>query len=149
MNKVTENLWITNYRTASTTDENFDRVVSVCSDNVRDNVACPNPQFPLADGKPHAGIFPGQRVCSYELFEEAVLEVVASLEYDERVLVHCHAGISRAVSVSVAAYAIVHNEDYDDAEEYVGDKRPNSPNKRLLGYAEAVVENYDRGGSDE
>lgn len=54
---------------------------------------------------------------SYTTFENAVDDVIQKLENNNSVLVHCQAGMSRSVSVCIAAYVSTTDVDYNKAFE--------------------------------
>jgi hypothetical protein len=101
----------------------FDRVIGVCQDDCSENVSCDYEHFCLADG-PHdiRGHNPGEY--SYELLSSAIEEVIASRIKRETVLVHCHAGQSRSVTVATAALAVLDGIHWDEAYNQVNDARP-------------------------
>lgn len=99
----------------------FDRVVGVCQDDCSENVSAPYHHFNLADGpndEQERGEF------SYELFSNAVDRVIAERIARQKVLVHCHAGVSRSVAVATATLAVLHGHDWDEAFGFVKDARP-------------------------
>lgn len=51
----------------------------------------------------------------YEIFEDAVDCVIENLNENNTVLVHCQAGISRSVSVCIAAYITYYDSEYENA----------------------------------
>lgn len=53
----------------------------------------------------------------YETFESAVNSTIDKLESNTSVLVHCQAGMSRSVSVCIAAYVSVSDVEYNKAFE--------------------------------
>lgn len=131
--KITEQVSVSNIGAArEKSTRRFDRVVSCCPDDVQDNVACPNEKFPMADGP--AGLREGADY-SYETFSDAADYVVERLDKGDTVLVHCHAGISRSVSVASAALVVYHGYDWPEALHEVSGKRPSSPCQRLQDYA--------------
>lgn len=82
----------------------LDRVITVCQDSIEDNISDEQAYsyYCMSDG--------GIRVeeeyggsCEYELFAEAADELHDALADGEQVLIHCHAGQSRSVSVATAA----------------------------------------------
>jgi protein-tyrosine phosphatase len=101
MDWINDNLAVSNAQFAREHGHKFDRVVSM---------SCPNEnttegqEFLIDDGD-H----------SYEKFRGAVKSVTEGLENEEEVLVHCMAGISRSVSVCIAACAVYEDISYDDA----------------------------------
>lgn len=52
---------------------------------------------------------------NYKEFESAVQSVTEGIKNEEDVLVHCRAGISRSVSVCIAAYVENYNVTYNEA----------------------------------
>lgn len=54
---------------------------------------------------------------NYETFKNAVDAVITNLNNENTVLVHCQAGMSRSVSVCIAAYVSTTNVDYNQAFE--------------------------------
>lgn len=117
----------------------FDRVITVCQDNVGDNVGCAYEHFNLADGDDQQGHNPGEY--SYELLADAIDSVVAARLRRETVLVHCHAGQSRSVTVCIAALCLVEGFDWNEAYNIVADVRPNlQPGRRLVTDGKRYVE---------
>lgn len=51
----------------------------------------------------------------YSEFEQAADAVSNAIRNNEHVLVHCNAGLSRSVSVAIAALVVADDWDYDDA----------------------------------
>lgn len=122
MNEVTDQLWISDIaavREQSTA--RFDRVVTVCQDRVDDNVGCAYDYFNMADG-PHSSDAYGGNY-DYDTFTAAADCVAAALRADETVLVHCHAGRSRSVAVSIAALAVTADHSYWSAYDAIADAR--------------------------
>jgi len=134
INQIIDGLYVSNITYAVTEDTSeFDRVVTVCQDNIEDNVGCRYSHYKMADGEPQ-GHNPGD--CSFELFEQAADEVAVALADGETVLVHCHAGQSRSVSVCMAAVAALTDSSFAHAREVVEDARPQAqPNALLLEHA--------------
>jgi len=99
---ITDNLYIGNANDGLYKGSSFDTVVALASpsENATD-------EFLIKDAE-H----------DYTTFRSAVDTLRNSIQNDEEVLVHCNAGISRSVSVSIAAY-VVEAEDvsYDTALE--------------------------------
>jgi predicted protein tyrosine phosphatase len=72
-----------------------------------------------------------------------ILEFADSFTDDDRVLVHCHAGISRSTAVAIAVL-IHHGWSYDAAYQHVENVRPILlPNKLIIKY---VDERFALGG---
>lgn len=140
MNQITENLWIGDIQDVWEGDTSqFDRVITVCQDEVSDNVGCRYNFFNMSDG-PHNG-YGGDS--SYEMFHEAAITLLGALSYGEEVLIHCHMGQSRSVSVAAAALAIIEEMTYQRAFELIETGRPQAhPDPHLRSHAEDFIENY-------
>lgn len=133
-------LWIGGIRSVREEPTNqFDTIVTVCQDRVDDNVSSVQTYhyFCMSDGpdNEYGGDY------SYELFSDAADTVRSALESGETVLVHCHVGRSRSVSVSMAALGamldIPRHEAYDIIERY----RPQAhPDTLLAGHASTYIE---------
>jgi protein-tyrosine phosphatase len=88
---------------AERTTDDLDRVITVCQDCIEDTVpdAVAYSWYEMSDG-PHN---PYGGDCSYETFTAAADELWCALSNGESVLIHCHEGQSRSVSVAAAALA--------------------------------------------
>ncbi len=98
-------LHITNITEARTMEKTpLDRVITVCQDSIEDNVSdnIEYSHYCMSDGRTEVEEKYGGS-CEYELFEEAANELYHALADGETVLIHCHAGKSRSVSVATAA----------------------------------------------
>lgn len=98
-------LHITNITEARTMDKtDFDRVITTCQDSIEDNVSgeMEYSHYNMSDGRQEVEDKYGGS-CDYELFAEAAEELYQALASEETVLIHCHAGQSRSVSVATAA----------------------------------------------
>lgn len=93
----------------------YDTIISVCQDRSVDNVSddIEYRHFPVADGCDSEYNWGGEY--SFELFDDAVRSLTRSLFNDERVLIHCHKGRNRSVSIAMAAYAIWRDTTFSDA----------------------------------
>ena len=119
----------------------LDRVITVCQDSVEDNISDQQEYdfFCMSDG-PHNG-YGGDH--SYEMFSRAANILFMALEDGESVLIHCHMGQSRSVSVAVAAVGrllgISRTEAYDLVQHY----RPQAhPDALLMGHASTYIEQH-------
>lgn len=122
MDEITSQLWITDLTGVREQDTSrFDRVITVCEDNVSDNVGCEYEHYSMADG-PHCTGYGGG--FSFELFAEAANAVHEALSEGETVLVHCHVGQNRSVSVSAAALARLEDYSYSKALGIIQEQRP-------------------------
>jgi protein-tyrosine phosphatase len=141
-NEITENLWIgdiDSVRERSTSQ--FDTVVTVCQDSVKDNISCNYAQFKIADGPQTAEKYGGSH--EYSLFEDATHMVLRNLELEKKVLTHCHNGQSRSAAVCIAALAVHHDTSYSTAYRMVEDARYIvSPDELLEQHAKEYIANY-------
>jgi protein-tyrosine phosphatase len=119
----------------------LDSVITVCQDSVEDNISDEQnyAQFCMADG-PHNS-YGGDH--SYEMFAAAADTLYEALASGDSVLIHCHIGQSRSVSVAVAALGrlldIPRHEAYDIVKNY----RPQAhPDKLLMGHASTYIEHH-------
>jgi protein-tyrosine phosphatase len=123
MDQITDRLWISDIDTvAESSTQRFDLVVSTCQDVVRENVGCQYMHFPLADDAQSACNWGG--TTDYTTFESAAWAVIWALHGGATVLVHCHSGRNRSVSVSIAALALRNGWTYGEAFERVLEARP-------------------------
>lgn len=137
---VTERLCVTDIKTVrgEQTPSIVDVIVTVCQDDVRDHVPddASYEFFNMSDGEDMYG---GNS--TYALFERATDTVVRHLEDGDAVLVHCHMGQSRSVTVAAAALATTNDMSAFDALAAVDDVRPQTnPNQKLLGHLQRYVE---------
>lgn len=129
MTQITDNLWISDIQSVrEESTSQFETVVSVCQDRVSDNVGCDYRHENLADGI--YDTYGGD--CTIETFSDGVEHVVVSLEQNRTTLVHCHAGISRSVSVSIAALATTTDIDPMEALEQIREHRPQANPNEIL-----------------
>lgn len=139
MDQITDNLWIGDIQDVREGDTSrFDRVITVCQDEVSDNVGCNYHFFNMSDGP--ANGYGGDH--SYELFHEAAMFALASLTYGENLLIHCHMGQSRSVSVAAAALVVKEGQSYEWAFKTIERSRPEAHlDPHLRGHAEKFIEN--------
>jgi len=119
----------------------LDRIITVCQDSVEDNVSDEQEYdfYCMADG-PH-NAYGGDS--SYEMFEEAANTLYEALESGESVLIHCHMGQSRSVSVAVAALGRLCDIPRHEAFEKVQYYRPQAhPDILLMSHASTYIEKY-------
>jgi len=119
MDKITENLYISKALALLDlpVDHEFDEVVSLSH---RDHLGIEPPEptttgdrFVFPDG-PH----------DYEIFEAAVDYTIESLEREDKVLVHCQAGVSRSAGICTAVIAVREGIDAEHAREKINESRP-------------------------
>lgn len=98
--QITEYLFVGNATDAREYGEEYDYIVSVATPPKEYDTE----EYLLTDGDHN-----------YDTFKKAVDNVITHLQSEDITLVHCQAGMSRSVSVCIAAY-VVHNEvDYNYA----------------------------------
>lgn len=143
MNKITDQLYVTDIQTVRERPlGEINHVVTVCQDSVEDNIPgdVTYDYFCMADGV-ESGQVPGD--ASFEMFEKAADRVVAGLTVGNKVLVHCHAGVSRSVAVATAALAVTEDLTTEEALQRVRLARPIAdPHDMLWLHADRYVELY-------
>lgn len=107
--------------------DEFDVVVSVCQDTVRDNVGCEYWHYNLADGEQSKERWGGS--CDYRDFAEAMLHLTELLLDDKTVCLHCHHGRNRSVTVAVGALSVVTDSSTAQAYDTVCQYRPEADPK--------------------
>lgn len=141
MDEVVDGLWIGDIQDArEKPTSQFDRVITVCQENVEDNVGCKYDHFCMADG-PHNS-YGGDS--SYELFHEAAITLLGSVTYGEEVLIHCHMGRSRSASVVIAVLGALNDVTYSDALSVVTESRYVQPDKTLAQHAKKFIQESEQ-----
>lgn len=139
----TGELHITDISTARTMDKSiFDRIITVCQNSIADNVSeeMNYSHYNMSDGAVRVEETYGGS-CEYELFEQAADELHDALSDDEVVLIHCHAGRSRSVSVSIAALGRMLEIRRQNAYEILERYRPQlKPDLLLMEHASKYIE---------
>lgn len=120
----------------------FDRVITVCQDSIEDNVSDEQTYsyYCMSDGPTNA--YGGDH--SYETFAEAANELEMALAAGETVLIHCHAGQSRSVSVATAALGRLLGVPRSDALGLVHRYRitHHQPDMLLMEHAAQYIEGH-------
>lgn len=137
MSRITDRLRITDFDTACQVDVNsVDCVITVCQDTLEEEIdtgAVKYHQYDLADGK--RDVERGGE-CTFQLFERGADTLRAALTNDLETLIHCHAGISRSVSVSAAVLSVLNGQCVSASLEQIREKRRRGhPIERLRDYA--------------
>lgn len=135
-------LWVSDIDAVQTEAvEQFDRIVTVCQDRVDDVVLDEQTyyHFHMCDGPDDelGGDY------SYEIFERAADTVYRELSNDHTVLLHCHLGQSRSVSVGTAALGrlldIPRHEAFSTVEQY----RPQAdPEPVMMEHVDRYISQY-------
>lgn len=97
--------------------DGLDKVITVCQDSIEDNVpeSVEYSFYCMSDGP--ANEYGGDH--SYSMFSEAADELYEALTADETVLIHCHKGQSRSVSVATAVLGRMLDLGRDDALDLI------------------------------
>lgn len=124
--------------------DQFDMVLSVCQDTRDENVGCVYDHVALADDDEAERNWGGDS--SYEAFAEAVATLFAHLIDGQTVLVHCHSGQNRSVSVAVAAMCLYEKHqlgldfDADFMLRHIQIQRPVAdPDEKMWSHVERMV----------
>jgi protein-tyrosine phosphatase len=121
----------------------FDSIITVCQDSILDNISSSiyYEHYIMSDGESETEEKYGGS-CSYELFKAAADSLYYSLNNDETVLIHCHAGQSRSVSVSAAALGRLLDVPYNEALDLIHTYRItyHSPDRQLMNHARTYLE---------
>lgn len=131
MNRIHPDLWISDLETVRSTSFEADQVVSVCQDSVAENVGCSYQHFNMADGEEDE--WGGNN--DYELFADAVNDVISAVENGDDVVVHCHMGRSRSAAVCIAALGALDSVPYSEAYRLVNNARRIDPDPLLVEHA--------------
>ena len=120
----------------------LDRVITVCQDSIEDNISDDQTYsyYCMSDGPTNE--YGGDH--SYEMFEEAADELYEALRSDEEVLIHCHAGQSRSVSVATAVLGRLLGLSRTEALQLVHRYRitHHNPDRLLLEHADQYIEQH-------
>lgn len=143
-------LHITNIEEAHQTNKDaFDRIITVCQESIEDNV--PDEMayswYDMSDGNPVVeGKYGGS--CEYELFADAADELYTALDNDETVLIHCHQGTSRSVSVASAALGRLLEMPRSEALSLIHYYRPRNsyPDSLLMDHTNRYIHEYTNVG---
>jgi protein-tyrosine phosphatase len=136
-------LYLTDITDARTTAKtSIDRVITTCQDSIEANVSDTTTysHYCMSDGRPEVEETYGGS-CEYELFETAADELYEALTDDQHVLIHCHAGQSRSVSVATAALGRLLDKTRSEALDTVHHYRPVSsyPDRLLMRHADRYI----------
>lgn len=121
----------------------FDTIITVCQDSIQDYVDDKNKycHYRMADGVHNKHTSASHK---YNMFEDAADTLHQKLSNGEKVLIHCHAGQSRSVSVSVAALGRLLNKSGQDTLELIHNYRFSyqDPSKILMEHANKYIREH-------
>lgn len=142
MDQITSQLSISNIGFYNQYDiSEFDTIMSVCHSTV-DAVEKPYEHVPLDDGISKNNLVDDLSAN----FTEAVDTLVSLLHDNKRVLIHCQAGQSRSVAVSIAALSVYKDIPYAEAYNLVTQKRHQAnPDIDLEDFGRKYVHNHEKG----
>lgn len=142
MDEISDGIWISDIQDVQQqSTKQFDAVVTICQDDVGDNIGCGYYYYPLSDGPPLPNAHnPGE--FAYELFEDATETILRHVRAGDDVLVHCHAGRSRSVTAVAAALATIHDSTFESALTTVGEARsiPIDPSPKIRDFGAEFVQ---------
>lgn len=139
MDKVYENLWIGDISDAqekSMKSRGINTVITVCQDSVEDNIGCNYFEYNMSDGPDNK--YGGDH--GYEIYKRAADNLYNRLEQGDSVLIHCHRGRSRSVSVAVGVIGRMKSISADSALTLVESNRPEAdPDQLLIEHAKKYI----------
>lgn len=141
--EITENLHLSGIvAVEEKSTSHFDRVISVCQQKAEDNVGVSYSHYNMSDGV--ADTYHPESECNYSIVEDAANELYEALESGEKVLIHCHMGQSRSVSVAIAAIARLREiEEYRYAHNIIKNSRHQArPNDTLRRFVKQYIAEY-------
>lgn len=136
MNEIIPDLWISDIYYVREESLDVDHVVTCCQEDVSDNVGCQYSFYCMSDGPDNE--FGGDH--RYELWVEAVEDVLESYVAGNEILVHCHAGRSRSASVCVAVVGMLRRYSYGEARSFVCESRYIQMDRHLADHARRFLE---------
>lgn len=144
MDKVYDNLWIGSISDAQTEplDEyNINAVVTVCQDSVEDNIGCDYYYYNMSDGPDNK--YGGDH--SYNMYKNATDKLYHLLVDGSCVLIHCHKGRSRSVSVAIGALCRIENINPDSALDLIKENREIAdPDDLLLKHSRRYYNDHNK-----
>jgi hypothetical protein len=144
MNKITDELWITDIDTVRFADKSrFDQIITVCQDCVGDNISDDTKYycFDIADDEESAENWGGDY--SYGTFHNAAQTLLRGLRDDSisTSLIHCHRGANRSVAVCAAAMGCYYGNTYEQCYDMIKSVRDvANPNDIMEGHAKKFIE---------
>ena len=143
MNKITDDVWITDIDTVRFANKDkFDQVLTVCQDCIYDNVSSDTEYhcFNIADDEESAENWGGS--FRYPRFEEAALTLLNGFRDDSisTSLIHCHHGKNRSVAVCAASMGCYYGKTYEQCYDMIKSVRDvANPNDIMEGHAKRFI----------
>lgn len=139
MNKVSEQLWLTDISHAMTDDvAHFDLVLTVCEDDISDLIDCDHKQIALPPATRYSS--KASAPVSTDEFAEAADTLYRALTDNKTVLTHCRSGTSRSVAVASAAFVRHRETDFDEALQLIEEARPSAnPSEAYRSFAKDYI----------
>lgn len=143
MDEVYENLWIGDISDAqeeSMGSRGISTVITVCQDSVEDNIGCDYHYYNMSDGPDNK--YGGDH--GYSIYSQASNRLYDSIRNGDKVLIHCHRGRSRSVSVAAGVIGRLEGTSADDALSTIKNSRPEAnPDELLMEHARTYVEDSE------
>jgi len=144
MDEIYEDLWIGNIEDArqeALGEFGVNKVITVCQDSVEPNVGCVYTHYNMSDGpdNKYGGDY------SFDIYREATDELFRAIQEGETVLIHCHRGQSRSVSVAMGAITRLNSVSASEALNTIEQNRPQAnPDELLVEHAEEYAELHSK-----
>lgn len=141
MDQITENIWlgdISDVYEENLSKKGIDHVITVCQDKTEDNVGVKYTFYNMSDGpdNKYGGDY------DFEIYKKAADNMYNSIKNNNTVFIHCHAGQSRSVSVTIGVVGKLKDLEFEQAYDYVKNRRMQAdPNDLLLDHAQKYIQN--------
>lgn len=140
MDEVYEDLWIGDIQDAreeALGEFGINKVITVCQDAVGSNIGCEYTHHNMSDGPDNK--YGGDH--SFNIYQEATNELFRAIQAGKTVLIHCHKGQSRSVSVAMGTITRLNSVSASEALNTIKQNRPQAnPDKLLVEHAERYAE---------
>jgi hypothetical protein len=134
MDRITPNLTISDRRDAKNKETGeYSCIITACQDGIDEYIDTESTDYhheKLADGDFDSQSRGGE--CTFELFETLADALVDALEKNQNTLIHCHAGVSRSVSIAAAALSTQQNQPIEESIKQIQEARPRANPLGLL-----------------
>lgn len=141
MDRVYNNIFVSDISSVhekSLSDYDINSVITVCQESTEDNVGCEYKHFNMSDGPDNK--YGGRH--DYEIFKESADYLYNKVASDKTVLIHCHKGQSRSVSVTVAVIGVLEGMNAQDSLSHIKSSRPQAePDELLMEHAQKYINN--------